>query len=146
MLTRLPALPLRGRGLGPVITILIDIAVIVIDPSAVRTAVTTNCDVIASAATPISMAMMIMSEAKPSTVLMHGKIHPKIRFENLRIGAIETTQRKRTLAAVVIDPIDRTGRGVGSELKEILVEADDVRDRPRMHPAGPNDWKRATSP
>lgn len=141
LLTRLAALLLHDPDLAPAI-ILIDIAVIVIDPPALRTAPTANCDVIANAVTPESTVTMIVIEAKLSMVLMRGKIHPKIRYGDRRIGVIETTQRKRTLAAVAIVHTDRTGRGVGSGSKGILVEADDVRDRLRMDPAGQNDWKR----
>lgn len=143
LLTKLAAHLLCGPGLVPVTT-LIGIAAIVIDPSAARTVVTVNRDVIANAATPVSMATMTMIEANPSTVLMRRKIHPKKLFGDLRIGAIGTTPKTKKLAAVVIDHIDRTGRGAGNGPKEILVEADDVRDRLRMKSAGQNDWKRAS--
>lgn len=141
-LTKTTALPLRGPVLVPVI-LRIDIAVIVIDPPAVHTVATAKCDVIGNVATPISTVMMITTGVKWSTVPIREKTRSKNRLGDLRIGVIEITQRRKTLAVVVIGHIGHIGKGVGNGT-EVLMGFENVQDQLRIEQAEQNGWERAS--
>lgn len=131
--------PLGGPALLPVI-LLTDIAIIVIDLSVVQTVAIVKRDMTANVVTPVSMVTKKLSEARGFMRRIRGRLRPRIQLGNLHIGVTESTRRRKTPIVAAIGHIGHIEKGVENG----MVGVEDVQDRLKMEPLGPNDSKRAS--